>query len=133
MNKLAFFIILFIAGLNSSVSAQNDKFSFCKSYCGKQWSLVATEEFGVEGDPAESMQKDQALFSEDGKVKITLFGKSTEGKWVIDNTQTWITITNDKTKEKIFLKVIQSDDLDEMTLEFKDQDLVKTKMIYEKK
>jgi hypothetical protein len=133
MYKHAFLMILLLAGLNLSVSAQEVRFSFCKSYCGKQWKLMATEEFGVEGDPAENMQKDQAFFGEDGKVKITLFGKVTEGKWVIDNTQTYISITNDSTKAKFFLKVLKSDDQDEMTLEFQDVNLVRTKMVYEKK
>jgi len=134
MNKLILFITVLVIGFNYSAFGQAEKFSFCKSYCGKQWALVSTEEFGVEGAPEESMQKDQAMFSEDGKVKITLLGKTTEGKWVIDNSQTYITITNDKTKEKTFLKTVKSEDLDEMTLEYQDQkNLVKTKMVYEKK
>jgi hypothetical protein len=133
MNRLVFFIILLLMGLTSSVFAQENKFSFCKSYCGKEWKLVSTEEFGVEAGPAENMQKDQAMFSEDGKVKITLYGKTTEGKWTIDNTQTWISITDDKTKEKFYLKLIQSNDPDDMILEYKDVHLVKTKMVYEKK
>lgn len=134
MNRIFFFITALIFGLYSSGFSQTAKFSFCKSYCGKQWSLVATEEFGVEGDPAENMKKDEAMFSEDGKVKITLLGKIIDGKWVIDNTQTYITITNEKTKEKTFLKTVKSEDLDEMTLEYQDpNNLVKTKMVYEKK
>jgi hypothetical protein len=133
MKKITFFISVLITGISASAFAQTEKFSFCKSYCGKQWTLVATEEFGVEGDPAENMQKDQVAFLEDGQVKITLFGKTTEGKWVIDNTQTYISITNGKTKEKTFLKAIKNEGPNEMVLEYQDpKNLVKTKMVYEK-
>ncbi|MFL5727909.1 MAG: hypothetical protein ACJ75J_00360 [Cytophagaceae bacterium] len=133
MKRVIFLVLVLFVGLGTMAVGQTVKFSFCKSYCGKQWKLTATEEFGVEGDPEENMQKDEAFFGEDGKVKITLFGKMIEGKWTIDNTQTYITVSNEKTKEKTFLKVIQTDNPAEMTLEFKDTNLVKTKMIYEKK
>jgi hypothetical protein len=126
--------LIILAGISASALAQADKFSFCKSYCGKQWTLVSVEEFGVEENPAENMRKDHVMFSEDGKVKITLLGKTTEGKWVIDHSQTYITITDEKTKVRTSLKTIKNDHPEMMMLEYQDPiSLVRTKMVYEKK
>jgi hypothetical protein len=124
-------IYLMIFSFASSVSFAQEKPDF-KIYCDKHWNLIAIEEFGVEGSPEDKMKKDEVFFSTDGTAKMKMFGKTTEGKWAIDKTQTFITITDSK-NQKTALKVYASSNPENLTLEYKDPDYVKTKMIYESK
>jgi len=120
-----------IFSLISSIGFAQDKPDF-KTYCDKQWTLKAIEEFGVESLPEDPMKKDEAFFSSDGKTKIRMFGKNIEGKWTIDKVQTYITITDAK-NQKTILKYYPSAIPENLTLEYKDPDYVKTKMVYEEK
>jgi hypothetical protein len=129
MKTINIICLLVILYLSSSIGLAQEKIDF-KNYCDKQWKLISTEEFGVESAPEDNMKKDEALFSTDGKAKIRMFGKQIEGKWALDKTQTYLTITDNK-NQKTLLKIYTSSNPENLTLEYKDPDYVKTKMVYE--
>jgi hypothetical protein len=128
INKICLLIVFIFT---SSLVVAQEKIEF-KNYCDKQWKLISTEEFGVPSTPDDKMKKDEALFSADGKAKIRMFGKEIEGKWTIDKTNTYLTITDSK-NQKTVLKLYPSSNPENLTLEYKDPDYVKTKMVYESK
>jgi hypothetical protein len=128
--KPSIFLLLCFFTICSTAFSQ-DKPDF-KTYCDKHWTLTAIEEFGVESAPEEGMKKDEAFFSADGTAKLKMFGKEIIGKWAIDKTHTYLTITDSKA-QKTVLKLYPSSNPENLTLEYKDPDYVKTKMIYESK
>jgi hypothetical protein len=129
MNRIYNICLLVLFSFNFSIAQEKVDF---KKYCDKKWTLISTEEFGVENAPEENMRKDEAFFSADGKVEIIMFGKRIEGTWMLDKTQIYVIIT-DKNKQKTLLKIYPSSNPENLTLEYKDPDYVKTKMVYESK
>src|SRR4051812_27109424 len=106
--------LLMVFSFTSFLVFAQEKIEF-KNYCDKQWKLISTEEFGVESAPEDNMKKDEAFFSTDGKAKIKMFGKDIEGKWVIDKTNTYLTITDIK-NQKTLLKLYPSSNAQNLTL-----------------
>ncbi|AWO00502.1 hypothetical protein DLD77_01660 [Chitinophaga alhagiae] len=124
--RISYLCIVFLLLCSCSLAQQKSTANFSDLIC-KEWKLVFYEEDGEKIPPAPQQKGDRMIFYKDNKVKSIEAGAIQNGIWQYDSVKKTLVVTDNSTKEKMIMKVLQINQ-DLCVLEFKDADGIVLKM-----
>jgi hypothetical protein len=96
------------------------------------WTFIGSETFSMPQDPNEKQKTDVLTLNADGSFTFVMDGVAHKGKFTIDASATWITLTDGTTNEVVKLKVLEKT-AKRLKVDYRDKDDVHNILIYEMK
>ncbi|MCU0431922.1 MAG: copper resistance protein NlpE [Bacteroidia bacterium] len=96
------------------------------------WTFIGSETFSMPQDPNDKQKGDVLTLNADGTFRFVMDGTEHKGKFTIDASATWITLTDAATNEVFKLKVLEKT-AKRLKVDYRDKDDVHNILIYEMK